>query len=190
MNEHSKTSESEDHEFEVKLFEPNYFDAVLDFAASLPVEDLLFLPRDVRNIKNADQWLKSIENRSIVTFIALEEKKIVGAGAIVRKLRGWSSHVAEIRIRIREDYFDRGLARLLLKHCLAEAIEAGAEKLIARIVSHKKLAIGVYRSFGFEHEATLRNQIRDNNGALQDLIIYSYHVPIADGSGLGYSEIY
>jgi RimJ/RimL family protein N-acetyltransferase len=190
MNKNPKSNESEDIEFQVKLFEPKYFDVVVDFAASLPVEDLLFLPRDVRNMKNADQWMKSIENRSIVTFVAFEGEKIVGAGAIVRKLRGWSSHVAEIRIRIRDNYFNRGIARLLLKHCFAEAIEAGAEKLVARITSQKKLAIGVYRSFGFEHEATLRNQIRDNNGALQDLIIYSYHVPIADGNALGYSEIY
>lgn len=171
-------------------FEPKYFQAVIDFADSLPIQDLLFLPRDTKNPTNADKWLKSVENRSIMTFLCLDEERVVGAGAIVRKLRGWSSHVAEIRILTREDMRNKGVGRLLLKHCFAEAIEAGAEKLIGRMTSDKKGAMAVYRSLGFEREAVLRKQVRDNHGKLQDLVIYSYHVPTAEGAGLGYSEIY
>ena len=171
-------------------FEPKYFQAVVDFADSLPIQDLLFLPRDTKNMNNADKWLKSVENRSIMTFLCLDGELVVGAGAIVRKLRGWSSHVAEIRILTREDMRNKGVGRLLLKHCFAEAIEAGAEKLIGRMTSDKKGAMAVYRSLGFEREAVLRNQVRDNHGGLQDLVVYSYQVPTIEGAGLGYSEIY
>ena len=171
-------------------FEPKYFQAVIDFADSLPIQDLLFLPRDTKNPTNADKWLKSVENRSIMTFLCLDEERVVGAGAIVRKLRGWSSHVAEIRILTREDMRNKGVGRLLLKHCFAEAIEAGAAKLIGRMTSDKKGAMAVYRSLGFEREAVLRKQVRDNHGKSQDLMVYSYHVPTAEGAGLGYSEIY
>jgi L-amino acid N-acyltransferase YncA len=174
----------------VRPFEPKYFQAVVDFADSLPIQDLLFLPRDTKNMNNANNWLKSVENRSIMTFLCLDGDIVVGAGAIVRKLRGWSSHVAEIRILAREDMRNKGIGRLLLKHCFAEAIEAGAEKLIGRMTSDKKGAMAVYRSLGFEREAVLRKQVRDNHGNLQDLVVYSYHVPIAEGAGLGYSEIY
>jgi L-amino acid N-acyltransferase YncA len=148
------------------------------------------LPRDARNMNNANRWLESVENRSIMTFLALDGERVVGAGAIVRKLRGWSAHVAEIRIRTREDTRNKGVARLLLKHCFAEAIEAGAEKLIGRITSEKKVGMAVYRSLGFEREAVLRKQVRDNHGNLQDLVVYSYQVPSIEGAGLGYSEIY
>jgi L-amino acid N-acyltransferase YncA len=175
---------------EVIAFEPKYFQAVVDFADSLPIDDLLFLPRDTKNMSNADKWLKSVENRSIMTFLCVRGEIVVGAGAIVRKLRGWSSHVAEIRILTREDMRNKGVGRLLLKHCFAEAIEAGAEKLIGRMTSDKKGAMAVYRSLGFEREAVLRKQVRDNHGKLQDLIVYSYQVPVAEGAGLGYSEIY
>ena len=171
-------------------FEPKYFKAVIDFADSLPIQDLLFLPRDTKSPANADKWLKSVENRSIMTFLCLDEDRVVGAGAIVRKLRGWSSHVAEIRILTREDMRSKGVGRLLLKHCFAEAIEAGAEKLIGRMTSDKKGAMAVYRMLGFEREAVLRKQVRDNHGKLQDLVIYSYQVPTTQGTGLGYSEIY
>jgi L-amino acid N-acyltransferase YncA len=171
-------------------FEPKYFQAVIEFADSLPIHDLLFLPRDTKNENNANNWLKAVENRSIMTFLCLDGERVVGAGAIVRKLRGWSAHVAEIRILTREDMRNKGIGRLLLKHCFAEAIEAGAEKLIGRMTSDKKGAMGVYRSLGFEREAVLRKQVRDNHGKLQDLVVYSYHVPIAEGAGLGYSEIY
>jgi len=171
-------------------FEPKYFQAVIDFADSLPIQDLLFLPRDTKSPTNADKWLKSVENRSIMTFLCLNEDLVVGTGAIVRKLRGWSSHVAEIRILTREDMRNKGVGGLLLKHCFAEAIEAGAEKLIGRMTSDKKSAMAVYRSLGFEREAVLRKQVRDNHGKLQDLVVYSYQVPTAQGAGLGYSEIY
>jgi L-amino acid N-acyltransferase YncA len=176
--------------FTICPFEPKYFQAVIDFADSLPIQDLLFLPRDTKNMNNADNWLKAVENRSIMTFLCLDGEHVVGAGAIVRKLRGWSSHVAELRILVSQDMRDMGIGRLLLRHCFAEAIEAGAEKLIGRITSDKKGAKKVFNGLGFEREAVLRKQVRDNLGQLQDLIIYSYHVPPAEGAGLGYSEIY
>ncbi|MEK6638051.1 MAG: GNAT family N-acetyltransferase [Pseudomonadota bacterium] len=171
-------------------FKPKYFQAVIDFADTLPIQDLLFLPRDTKNTSNVDNWLKSIENRSVMTFLCMDGERVVGAGGVVRKLRGWSAHVAEIRLLAREDMRDRGIGRLLLKHCFAEAIEAGAEKLIGRMTADKKGAVAVFRSLGFECEAILRNQVRDNHGQLQDIIIYSYHVQSVEGAGLGYSEIY
>jgi RimJ/RimL family protein N-acetyltransferase len=173
-------------------FEPRFYKAVIAFADTLPIHDLLFLPRDTKNPQNADQWLKAVQNRSIMTFLCLDGDIVVGAGAVVRKLRGWSAHVAEIRILIRQDVRNRGIGQLLLKHCFAEAIEAGAEKLIGRMTADQKGAMAVYRALGFEREAVLRRQVRDDQGQLQDLVIYSYHVPPTDTetTGFGYSEIY
>ncbi len=177
---------------EICPFAKKHYDAVFAFADSLPIQDLLFLPRDTKSVENADKWMKSMENRSIMTFLALDGTVVVGAGAIVRKLRGWSAHVAEIRILVSEGARSKGLGRLLLKHCFAEAIEAGAEKLIGRMTADKKGADAVFRSLGFQREALLRRQVRDNHGVLQDLAIYSFHVEnAADGNAsLGYSEIY
>lgn len=173
-------------------FEPRHYNAVIAFADTLPIHDLLFLPRDTKNPQNADQWLKAVQNRSIMTFLCLDGDVVVGAGAVVRKLRGWSAHVAEIRILTRQDVRNRGIGQLLLKHCFAEAIEAGAEKLIGRMTSDQKGAMAIYRGLGFEREAVLRKQVRDDQGQLQDLVIYSYHVPPAgtETTGFGYSEIY
>lgn len=173
-------------------FEPRFYQAVIAFADTLPIHDLLFLPRDTKNPQNAHQWLKAVQNRSIMTFLCLDGEIVVGAGAVVRKLRGWSAHVAEIRILIRQDVRNRGIGQLLLKHCFAEAIEAGAEKLIGRMTADQKGAMAVYRALGFEREAVLRKQVRDDKGELQDLVIYSYHVPPAGAAttGFGYSEIY
>lgn len=187
-----KAAAPSDADLVVCPFEPRYYEAVIAFADTLPIHDLLFLPRDTKNPQNADQWLKAVQNRSIMTFLCLDGDVVVGAGAVVRKLRGWSAHVAEIRILTRQDCRNRGIGRLLLKHCFAEAIEAGAEKLIGRMTADQKGAMAVYRSLGFEREAVLRRQVRDDQGQLQDLVVYSYHVPLADsaGSGFGYSEIY
>lgn len=173
-------------------FEPRYFDAVIAFADTLPIHDLLFLPRDTKSPANADKWMKSVQDRSLMTFLCLDGEKVVGAGAVVRKLRGWSSHVAEIRILTREDTRNKGVGRLLLKHCFGEAIEAGADKLIGRMTADQKGAMAVYRSLGFEREAVLRNQVRDDQGVMRDLVIYAYHVPGAgdQAAGYGYSEIY
>jgi L-amino acid N-acyltransferase YncA len=187
-----KNDEEDISHIKICPFAKKHYDAVFKFADLLPIQDLLFLPRDTKSVENADKWMKSMENRSIMTFIALDGDVVVGAGAIVRKLRGWSAHVAEIRILVSEGARSKGLGRLLLKHCFAEAVEAGAKKLIGRMTADKKSAAAVFRSLGFQREALLRRQVRDNLGALQDLAIYSYHVEDMDtgSTGLGYSEIY
>lgn len=192
MSQSKRDIPIEDLRVEVRTFSLKYLDAVIAFADALPVNDLQFLPRDTKNPNNVENWLESIKNRSIMSFIALEGDKVVGASAIVRKLRGWSSHVAEIRIVVRDEMRDRGLGRRLLKHSFAEAVEAGAEKLVGQMTSEKKGAMAVFSSMGFEREAVLRNQVRDSGGKLHDLVIYSYHVshPNDDGTALGYSEIY
>ncbi len=52
--------------------------AILQFAYSLPQEDLLFLRSDITDPANADEWIESIEKGATVTLLAEPERHVVG----------------------------------------------------------------------------------------------------------------
>lgn len=175
-----------------RLFTPKDFDAMLAFIDNLPIHDLLFLPRDTRNSTTSKAWLKAVENRSINTLIALDGTRVIAACSIVRNLRSWSSHVAELSGVVAQDMRGKGIGRTLVQHSFAKAVEDGAEKLIGRIYSDRTDVMAIYESVGFRSEAVLQRHIRDDGGTYRDMVIYSFHVPKlgTEQSGLGFSEIY
>lgn len=157
-------------------FEAMHLAAVKTFAQSLPAHDLLFLARDIQHPKVISAWLDSIADGEISSLVALEGDRIVGTTAIVRDPLGWSAHVAEIRILIAEEMRGKGLGRILLRQCIATAIESGAEKLMARMTPDQRGAIALFEEMGFRGEAMLRDHVRDAEGSLHDLAILSLDV--------------
>jgi L-amino acid N-acyltransferase YncA len=150
--------------------------AMTEFALALPRHDLLFLARDIRHPKVLSAWLASIAEGEIDSLVALEGDRIVGSTAVVRDELGWSPHVAELRILIAEDMRGKGLGRMLVQHCFADAIDAGAEKLIARMTPDQRGAISLFEELGFRGEALLRDHVRDLDGQVHDLAILSLDV--------------
>jgi L-amino acid N-acyltransferase YncA len=150
--------------------------AMTEFALALPRHDLLFLARDIRHPKVLSAWLASIADGEIDSLVALDGDRIVGSTAVVRDELGWSPHVAELRILIAEDMRGKGLGRMLVQHCFADAIDAGAEKLIARMTPDQRGAISLFEELGFRGEALLRDHVRDLDGQVHDLAILSLDV--------------
>lgn len=174
----------------LKAFDPDSMGAVLAFAQSLPIHDLLFLGRDIQHPKVVSAWRKAIEDGEIVSLIAIEGDAVVGTTAIVRDKFGWSPHVAELRILVTEDMRGKGLGRVLLQHCFADAVDSGAEKLIARMTPDQRGAISLFEELGFRGEAMLRDHVRDRDGNVHDLAILSLDVARVGAhlGALGFSE--
>lgn len=157
-------------------FEAVHLGAVRSFAQSLPEHDLLFLARDIQHPKVISAWIHSIADGEISSLVALDGDKVVGTTAIVRDPLGWSAHVAELRILISEDMRGKGLGRILLQHCFADAIDNGAEKLMARMTPDQRGAIALFEEMGFRGEAMLRDHVHDREGKVYDLAILSLDV--------------
>ena len=174
----------------LRNFEAADLGAVKAFAAALPPHDLLFLARDIQHPKVIAAWLDSIAEGQIASILAWDGERVVGSTAIVRDLLGWSPHVAELRVLIAEDFRGKGLGRILLQHCFTDAVDAGAEKLMARMTPDQRGAIALFEEMGFRGEAMLRDHVRDQAGQVNDLAILSLDVArvAAQHRAFGFSE--
>lgn len=190
MSDYPKTVDCGGSAVVLKPFEQGDFGAVQAFAGGLPVHDLLFLARDIQHPKVMSAWLDSIAEGEIVSLVALDGEDVVGTTAIVRDALGWSPHVAEIRLLVGEEMRGKGLGRILLQHSFADAVDAGAEKLIARMTPDQRGAIQLFEEMGFRGEALLRDHVRDRSGQVHDLAILSLDVARlgAHHGALGFTE--
>jgi ribosomal protein S18 acetylase RimI-like enzyme len=150
--------------------------AVLDFARSLPVHDLLFLPRNISEPKVLAAWVKEIERGAIISLLAINGGKVVGCGTIVRDAHSWSPHVGEIRNVVAPEVRGLGVGRTLTQEIFALALEMGLEKLVVQMTVDQVSAIALFEGMGFRGEALLREHVRDRDGNKHDIVVLGHNV--------------
>ncbi|RVQ64896.1 GNAT family N-acetyltransferase [Croceicoccus ponticola] len=170
----------------LRPLEPGDRDAMLAFASSLPVHELLFLQRDIRSPKVFAAWLDQIEAGTIRSLVAVEDGVILGCTALVRDELSWSPHVAEVRVLVDTSSRGMGLGRLLAMHCLDAASDAGIEKLLVRMTSDQDTARQMFEEMGFKPEALLRNQVRDADGVSSDILVMALEMRSHDAMQAAY----
>jgi L-amino acid N-acyltransferase YncA len=168
-----KTLKLADKVIEIRAFKRGDAVRVAQFAAELPVHDLLFLSRDIQHSRVIEAWEQAILDGEMDSLVAYDGDIVVGTTAIVRDPLGWSSHVAEIRLLVSPSMRGHGLGRLLLDESIRLAGERDALKLIARMTPDQKGAIALFEETGFRGEAMLRDHVRDRSGNVFDLAILS-----------------
>jgi len=83
--------------------------AILQFARSLPQEDLLFLHSDITDPASVDEWITNIEKGNMATLLAEPDGLLAGYASLhVNPLR-WTRRVGEIAINITPEWRSRGL---------------------------------------------------------------------------------
>lgn len=150
--------------------------AVRGFIAKLPLHDLLFLDRDIREPKVLAAWRRAIEGGSVHSLVAVVDDEIVATTAVISDPLSWSSHVADIRLLVLPDWRGKGVGRALLEASIDRAIANGATKLTARMTPDQRGAITLFEETGFRGEALLRDQVRDAGGELHDIAVVSLDV--------------
>ena len=148
----------------------------MDFAAGLPLHDMLFLSRDIRHPKVILAWIDAVEDGSITSMVAHADGKIHGITALVTDKLGWSHHVADLRMVIGTQMRGHGLGRKMLSESLKAGEASGAEKFVARMTPDQRGAIALFESAGFRAEALLRDHVKDPDGEVYDLVIMSLHL--------------
>ena len=141
------------------------------FAAAVPVHDLMFLARDIRQPKVLGAWLKAQKLGEIASLIALVEGEVVATVAALSDRLSWSPHVWDIRLLVAPALRGKGLGRHLLDAAVSAATAAGATKLTARMTPDQAGSITLFEESGFRAEALLRGQVRDAEGGLHDLAV-------------------
>ena len=149
---------------------------VARFVSKIPLHDLLFLERDIRQPKVLAAWREAIERGSVHSLVAIAGGEIVATTAVVREPLSWSAHVAEVRLLVLAEWRGKGVGRALLEASIDQAIAAGAAKLTARMTPDQRGAITLFEETGFRGEALLRDHVRDAEGGPHDLAILSLDV--------------
>ena len=148
---------------------------VARFAAALSSHDLLFMTRDIQHARVIDAWMDAVRLGEMESLVAVAGNDVVATSAILCDKRGWSSHVAEIRLIVSADVRGKGLGRKLLDKCVELAVESGATKLSARMTPDQAGAITLFEEAGFRGEALMRDQVRDRDGKFHDLAVLALH---------------
>jgi L-amino acid N-acyltransferase YncA len=156
---------------EIRELEATDRDAVKRFVARVPEGDRTFFKEDVEAPEVLEAWTRP----GMARVVAVEGGVVVGYLAVVR-LNGWSRHVGEVRVIVDPDRRGRGIGRALARRAVTEAAELELRKMVVEVVADQEATIAMFRSLGFDPEALLTNHVRDQAGALRDLMILAHSV--------------
>ena len=151
-------------------------EALVAFIAALPAYDLLFVRRDLRHPKVVDAWMRTLESGEVESLVARHAGTMVGCTAIVSDELSWSRHVGELRVLVDPAWRGRGLGRVLIQECFAQALARGLKKLVVQMTVDQRAAIAVFEQLGFRAEALLARHVADTDGGLHDLVLLSHDV--------------
>jgi ribosomal protein S18 acetylase RimI-like enzyme len=169
--EYAKTLSIEGGPVELRRMTGPDAPAVLEFAQALETHDLLFLRRDIRQVKVVAAWLREIDAGQFDTLLAWRGGAVVGCGTVVRDPLSWSAHVAEIRTVVSPNMRRLGLGTQLVQETFRLALVSGAEKVFAQMTTDQQGAIALFEGLGFRPEAVLRDHVRDQEGRNYDLVV-------------------
>ena len=155
----------------LRLMQPDDKDLILEFARSLPSDDLLFLRRDITQPAAVDEWIKEIESGSTYTVLGFDGDQLLGEGDLHYNAADWTRHLGEIRLLLSPLSRGRGLGRIIAEEIYAIAQLLELQLLTARMVLDQSAAQSVFRRLGFQREAVLWDYVIDADGKTHDLLV-------------------
>ena len=159
-----------------RLMEPSDRDAMLQFARTLPNDDLIFLRTDITEPKTVDAWMNYVKTGRSITVLAEIEGKIVGYSTIHTNDALWTRHVGELRVLVGREHRGLGLGKRLTNEAFAIAKDLGLKKVTAQMPTEQRGARQVFERLGFRPEALLADHVMSRDGQTHDLLIMSYDV--------------
>ena len=157
----------------VRLMQKSDRDGIVDFARSLPPDDLLFLRKDITDPEVVGEWVRDIERGRTVTVLAEKDGELLAYGALWLDETFWGRHLGEIRVLVRPDYRGLGIGLQLASDVFAIAKAMGIEKIIARMTPEQVRTRARLERLGFTKEALLRGFVLDRDGKARDLLVMS-----------------
>ena len=149
--------------------------ALLAFGAGLPEDDRLYLEDDLQSQEIITRLVNAHAAENWRQIVALEGEQIVGYGA-VRRLPGWSSHVADIQLITSADVRRGGLGTIMAQAIFDAARELGVAKVIVEMVEEQSFGRAIFERLGFRVEGVLSQHVRDRDGQEHNLLVLAYHV--------------
>lgn len=150
--------------------------ALLEFGQSLPEVDSLYLEDDFQNPDIITRLANAAAAENWRQFVAVAEDDTIVGYTSVRRLPGWSSHVADIHLLVDENWRRNGLGSALARQIFDAAPDLGVTKVIVEMLEKQSDGREIFYQLGFRVEGMLHNHARDRNGTLHNLLVLAYHM--------------
>lgn len=149
--------------------------ALLAFGQALPQDDLLYFEDDFQSPEIIGRLVNAHQAENWRQTVAVADGEIVGYSS-VRRLHGWSSHVADIVLLVSPKCRRSGVGVALAQATFKAARDLGASKVIVEMLEEQQAGRAIFERLGFRVEGTLSKHARDRQGKYHNLLILSYHV--------------
>jgi L-amino acid N-acyltransferase YncA len=158
----------------VRLMKPADKSGMLNFARSLPQEDLLFLQTDITDPVGEEEWIANIDRGTTITLLAEPANLLVGYASLQMNPVRWTRQVGQIAINVIPEWRSRGLGERLCEEVLALARSLKLRKVVGQMVADHKSARALFERLGFHVEALLPDWVEDREGHTRDLLLMAY----------------
>jgi len=152
---------------DLRPYRPDDQVRMLDFARSLPEDDRRFLKEDAADPGVVAKWVRQPH---VKRFLAWADDAVIGYVAL-HPLKGWSDHVAEMRVLVAPEERAHGVGQQLVRRVLAAALDSGTAKILVEVIADHDRTISMLQANGFSPEALLTDHVRDRSGELRDLMV-------------------
>ncbi|NCP16970.1 MAG: hypothetical protein AUK09_02040 [Parcubacteria group bacterium CG2_30_36_38] len=117
--------------------------------------------------------LNNIRKKQHIFLVAEDINQIIGIADIILR-PGWTNHVGELGISVRRGYRGEGIGTYLLKKLInlsQRKLRPKPEIIRLSVFPTNKLAINLYKKFGFKRVCKIPNQIKFKNKILDEIIM-------------------
>jgi len=150
---------------------------LLEFFKGIPLSDRRHLAEDVTDPKVIKGWMRRLDYDRVLPLLAEYEGRIVADAALRRPDTNYQRHLGNIRIVVAPDFRRQNLGRQMIRELVYQAMRRGLDKVDMEVPGKLVDRLGpMLASMGFGEAATLRWHIKDLDGNLDDLVIYSNDV--------------
>ncbi len=149
--------------------------ALLAFGQQLPQDDLLYLEDDFQSHEIISRLVNASQAENWRQIVVEADGEILGYSS-VRRLHGWSSHVADIVLLVNPRFRRMGVGVALAQAIFDAARELGVSKIIVEMLEEQESGRAIFERLGFRIEGTLSKHTRDRQGQFHTLLILSYHM--------------
>ena len=150
--------------------------ALVDFFQRIPVDERQLFKDDVTKAAVIRGWIKNLNYANILPLLAFDGARIGADATLHRDRRGWSRHVAKVRLTLDPDYRGRGLGRQLVQEFIDLAKSLNVAILQAEVLDVQKGARTLFEDLGFHRVATLPQHSIDLSGRVHDILVYALTV--------------
>jgi len=148
-------------------------EGLVEFFKRMPVDDRQLLKDDVTKSSVIRGWIRNLDYTNILPLLVFKDRRVVADATLHRDKRGWSRHVAEVRVSLDPEFRGRGLARTLLQEFIDLGPELNVAILTASVLDVQHEAREMVESLGFIRIASLPQHAIDLAGVVHDVLVYS-----------------